>query len=147
MKTKLLSFAITIAIAAMTSCTKDAAENTNISESSLSNLALSEGSVLQRSLVSGDQTWNIKTNEVASKAYAKGKKDYPLHSMLVKEKHNASGAITGFDIMYKVPGDINAVSGWLFEEVNADGHVIQGVSEKGVACNSCHVSGARISLH
>ncbi len=145
MKTKLLSIAI--AIAAMTSCTKDAAENTGISESSLSTLALSEGSVLQRSLVSGDQTWSIKTNEVASRAYSKGKKDYPLHSMLVKEKHNASGAITGFDIMYKVPGDINAVDGWLFEEVNADGQVIQGVSEKGIACNSCHVSGERKSLH
>ena len=131
----------------MTSCTKDAAENTSISESSLSTLALSEGSVLQRSLVSGDQTWSIKTNEVASKVYAKGKKVYPLHSMLVKEKHNTSGAITGFDIMYRVPGDVNAVDGWLFEEVNADGQVIQGVSEKGIACNSCHASRGRLSLH
>jgi Cytochrome P460 len=145
MKTQLLLFAI--AFTAMTSCTKDAAENTSISESSLSTLALSEETILQRSLFTGNETWNIKTNDVASNAYSKGKKNFPLHAMLVKEKHDASGAITGFDIMYKVPGDSNAEDGWLYEEVDSEGKVINGVSAKGVACKSCHVAGSRINLH
>ena len=145
MKTKLLL--LSIVFAAFTSCTKDAAETTSISENSLSTLALSEGTILQHSLVSGNESWNIKMNDVASQAYSKGRKNYPLHSMLVKEKHNASGAITGFDIMYKVPGDNNAEDGWLYEELNPDGQVINGVSAKGTACKSCHVSNSRISLH
>ena len=137
MKTTLLVFYL--CIVGLISCTKDASEETNISNVALSSMATSSDDlVLIRTTRSKENTdWKIKMNAVASKAYSEGK-NFPVNSMIIKEKYNASGKISGYDIMYKAPADKNSSNGWLWSQVSADGHVIYNASKKGASCQNCH---------
>ena len=137
-----------IACMALPSCTKEEASDSSISDAALSTMATSDGVLLKQSLTTGNhEQWNIKMNKVAALAYSEGRKEMPLNSMLIKEKHDATGAITGIDIMYRTSGDPNAPDGWLFESIDAHGQVLNSVNGKGMECKSCHTTGTRSVLH
>jgi hypothetical protein len=126
----------------LVSCTKDADESASISDASVNTMANSEDLVLSRTTHTDAGDWQIKMNSVAAKAAAEGIKNFPVNSMLVKEKHDANGNITGYAMMLKAPGDPNAVDGWLWSEYDAQQHLIYSNSERAVNCQSCHVASA-----
>jgi len=144
MKTKLLLVVIAF-IATMASCTKDLTCENKISENGISSVATSsDGNALTSSIINEDRTlWNIKMNDVAANAKENGFTEYPAHSMIIKEKHDADGNITGYDVMYKDPSDENSVDGWLYIGLSADGNVIYNANARGASCQSCHSSGGK----
>ena len=124
---------------AITSCTKEAENSASISDVTLASIATSNDFQFQRSINRDENSrWKIQMNDVASKVYAEGRNDYPTNSIIVKEKHDASGAISGYDIMYNAPGDPNSDGEWLYSSVDVHGEVIIGVNDKGTSCKNCH---------
>jgi hypothetical protein len=143
MKTNLLLI-IFACIAGMVSCTKDVSNEASISDNGISSVATStDGNVVMKSVNNDNQVWNIKMNDVASKAKATGCTDYPNHSMIIKEKHDANGNIVGYDVMYKDLSNQNSTDGWLYVELSGDGKVIYNSNLKGTSCQNCHKAQVR----
>ena len=149
MKTKLLLLVIPF-VSFMVSCTKDSVDSANISDNALSAMAVSGSGfdVVHLTRTTDNSEWKIKMNDVASKAYAESCKNFPVNSMIVKEKYDASGSLTGYDVMYKSPGDVNSKDGWLWSQLSYDGRVIYASNMKGASCQSCHApQGKGVTLH
>ncbi len=143
MKTKLL-LCITALVAMMASCTKDLSCENKISENGISSVATSGDNAVMGNIINDDQSsWNIRMNDVAADASTAGCTEYPAHSMIIKEKHDANGNITGYDVMYKDPADENSSNGWIYIGLSADGTVIYNANEKGANCQNCHNSNGR----
>lgn len=121
-----------------TSCTKEADESASISDATLSTMASSEDLTLARTTYNDGSEWQIKMNSVAAKAYAEGIKNFPVNSMIVKEKRDANGKVIRTAVMYNAPGDRNSVDNWLWSEFDAERHVIYSASERALNCQSCH---------
>jgi hypothetical protein len=109
-------------------------------------MATSDGLEMKKAVDVGNEHWNIKMNDIASNAIANGCKNFPNNSLLVKEKHDASGAITGFDIMLRTSGDFRSENGWLFRQLDNHGGLVGGGS-KNLNCNSCHAQESQTSKH
>jgi hypothetical protein len=95
---------------------------------------------LIRTKNSDEGKWNIKMNTIASQAYAKGATTFPMNSLIVKEKVDQSGKMTGYATMFRTTSDPNSSNGWVWTEYDASGHVIYDASNKGASCQSCHAS-------
>ncbi|MEO8211399.1 MAG: cytochrome P460 family protein [bacterium] len=64
---------------------------------------------------------------------------FPEESMIVKEVYGSKGgALTRYEIMYKLHGASNSASGWVWSELAADGTPIYTSINKGDQCISCH---------
>lgn len=120
------------------SCTKEAEDSACISDAALSSIASSEDLTLTRTTYNDGSEWNIKMNSVAAKAYAEGIKNFPVNSMIVKEKLDANGKVLSFAVMYNAPADANAFENWLWSEYDAEGHVIYSTTERAMNCQGCH---------
>jgi hypothetical protein len=145
MKKYLLLFIV--AGLAITSCTKEAENSASISDVTLASLATSGDFQFQRTVNRNENArWKIQMNDVSSKVYAEGKSDYPANSMIVKEKYDASGVVSGYDIMYNAPGDPNSDGEWLYSSVDVHGGIIIGVNNKGTSCKNCHSGVSNKSL-
>src|SRR5687768_2147317 len=111
MKTKLLLLSFCIALFTFSSCTKESDCGANISDESVSRLASEDGFTFMTSasrLMSTVDSCRIRMNEIAQIAYNNGvRSDFPANSMFVKEKYDAAGNVTGFDIKYRAPADPN----------------------------------------
>ena len=129
-------------IGTMVSCTKDTNDDTTMSTASLSSMSTSSDLSVVRVKNSDNGKWNIKMNAIASAAYAKSCSNFPLNSLIVKEKLDAAGNMTGYATMFRTSGDPNSANGWVWTEYASDGHVIYDASNKGVACQSCHAQSA-----
>jgi len=67
------------------------------------------------------------------------------NSLIVKELYDNSSTATGYAIMYKKTGDVNADSkGWVWAVYSKDGIVKQAASKKGSGCISCHAGAGNI---
>ena len=125
---------------AFVSCTKDVEDTAGISDVSLSSMATSPDgfSVSRASHGDGNANWTIKMNDVAANAYAKGL-SYPVNSMLVKEKHDESGNVSGYDVMLRTgSAHSGSFNGWMLSSLNAEGEVIFSNGERAANCQSCH---------
>ena len=138
MKSNLLLIA-SACMLSLIACTKDQDNSTNISDVSLSAMTSSDDLITMRT--TGSETkeqWVIKMNEAASRIHSHDLNQYPANSMIVKEKHGTDGKISGYDVMYRSPGDANSVDGWLMCELDGNKNIIYSAAQKGVTCNSCH---------
>jgi len=123
---------------AFVSCTKDVEDTAGISDVSLSSMATSPDGFSVSRTSHGDANWTIKMNDVAANAYAHGLA-YPVNSMLVKEKHDESGSISGYDVMLRTGSTHSgSFNGWVLSSLNANGEVIFTDGERAVNCQSCH---------
>lgn len=146
MKTYVLLI-ISAFVISLGSCTKDAGSDANVSQTSLSSMAVTQdGFVVVRTSHENNGIWNIKMNDIAASAYANGSKSFPANSMIVKEKRNSSGMITGYASMYRSTGDPNSSNGWVWNEYNKEGHIIYDASRKGNSCQSCHIQN-NVAIH
>lgn len=137
------SYLLVLLIAASSvfvSCTKESCDETTISTETINNMAVTpDDLVFMRTIDKGNGKWKIRMNDIASNAYSKGT-GYPPNSMIVKEKYDVSGTITGYDVMYRAPIDANASGGWLWSQADNTGHVIYDYTKQGKNCQSCHVN-------
>jgi len=137
------------ACVSMVSCTKDCDDDANISQNSLSSMATSQEGFVMIRATKGDNggQWNIKMNDVAARAYAEGCRNFPMNSMIVKEKRDAEGNVAGYGVMYRTSGDALASSdGWIYSELNEDGELIPLPDNKSTSCQSCHRQ-TKVSIH
>jgi len=86
--------------------------------------------------------FRLKFNAEAASALSSDGKlpdgaQFPDNSIIVKEILTGSD-ISFYAIMQKQPGDVNAASGWVWGEYEADGTVFIGVDKKGSSCTGCH---------
>ena len=149
MKTRLLLIACAF-VSFMISCSKDECNSASISDNSVSAMATStNGFDLINSVTTNDNSeWKIKMNDVASKAFAEGNKNFPNNSMIVKEKYDATGVLIGYDVKYRSAVDENSTDGWLWSQLSSDGRVIYASNMKGASCQSCHApQGKGVVLH
>jgi hypothetical protein len=138
MKSYLLLIVSALSIS-LASCTKDSDDSASVSDATLSSMSSTDDLVLIRSVKTDNNSeWKIKMNDVAARAYAEGVKNYPLNSMIVKEKYDASGKLTATDVMYHSPADKNEFEGWLWSESNSDGQIIYSTADRGMSCQGCH---------
>lgn len=152
MNKKLFSILTVIAaIFVMQSCTKEKDDNStsSLSDQSIARIAQSSNDfeyVNSTARTTTQSSFRIKMNGVAARAYRAGQTaDFPLNSMLVREALNASGEVTGYDIMYRTNSDGNSSHGWVWTQADEDGHVLIGADQKGVQCQTCH-SGTVVSF-
>jgi hypothetical protein len=137
MKSKLLLI-VSVCIA-MVSCTKDTEDQTSLSSTALNTMSTSDGLVLMRTTsIDENNQWRIKMNDVAAKALSENIKNFPNNSLIVKEKINSAGEVTGYATMLKTSGDHNASNGWIWTEFGKNGEVIYNEGERGANCQSCH---------
>jgi hypothetical protein len=148
MKTKLLLSVIAL-VSSMISCTKDDCDSANVSDNTISAMTtVSDGfDLIHSSRTNDNSEWKIKMNDVASKSFAEGSKNFPNNSMIVKEKYDASGMLTGYDVKFKAPADVNSVDGWLWSQLSSDGRVIYASNLKGASCQSCHSTQGKRMMH
>ncbi len=72
---------------------------------------------------------------------------FPDESLIVKEVYGPSGGpLLEYSIMYKLPGAVNSVSGWVWAEYYPDGTPEYSSSEKGGECISCHSASGNYDL-
>jgi hypothetical protein len=142
MKTNLLLILI-LFVGMMASCTKEMTCENKVSENGISTVATSvDGSASVRNIVNDDMSsWNIRMNDIAANARSNDIANFPNHSMIIKEKHDANGNIIGYEVMYRDPSDENAVDGWIYLGLAPDGTIIYNANLKGASCQSCHKSG------
>lgn len=69
---------------------------------------------------------------------------YANNTLFVKEYHDARGAVTAYDVMYKASADPSASDGWLWASFDADGNTTYSVNMRGATCKSCHGGGSEI---
>ena len=126
------------------SCTTDEDHPAGISDASLSSMS-GDDLVLVRTVDAGGSVWNIKMNESAARAYASNLA-FPPNSMIVKEKLNADGAPSGYDIMYNAPADGNSHDGWLWTGLDEQRQLVFSSAERALSCQGCH-SGLSKTIH
>jgi hypothetical protein len=131
----------------MVSCTKDAGDSAALSsnETVSMNVTSEDFQFIRTAYPDNKSKWNIKMNDIAAAAYAQGLNNYPDHSVIIKEKRDSEGAITGYDVLQKVPGDKNSVEGWLWLSFDHLGTVIYDEKQKGTTCQSCHSADRKIN--
>ncbi len=67
---------------------------------------------------------------------------FPEGSMIVKELYSTQGGeLRFYATMYKNSKHPDAVNGWLWQEIRANGDAFIGIESKGVQCTNCHGRG------
>ncbi|MFN8166183.1 MAG: cytochrome P460 family protein [Bacteroidia bacterium] len=145
MTRKLTLFACLFAgMALMQSCTKETDSQATVSDQTLSRMA-SDNSGFTYMPASTMSTSKIKMNSIAAAARSTG--NYPSNSMIVKEKYDAQGTLTGYDIMYRSSADHNSSGGWVWTSSDVHGNITYGSENRGASCQNCHSSQGFVSRY
>ena len=144
MTKKLYLFICVIAgMAMMQSCTKEVETSASVSDQTLSRMSQSTNDFVYLTSAATMSSFRIRMNKTASEAYQKGERlNFPANSMFVKEKLNAAGQVSAYDIMYRSSADPHSSNGWVWTETDEHGNVTYGSENKGANCQNCHASGA-----
>jgi hypothetical protein len=72
---------------------------------------------------------------------------FPDESMIVKEMYSSKGGpLQGYVVMYKMRNASNSSSGWVWNEMKADGTPLYSAALKGGQCTNCHSTGVNTDL-